>query len=100
MAKSLLEIMVMKNIIKDSCNDDSEEMFQDESEGRKPSRINYDYMSRHILLPLKNSLTLKSVIDTPADTESKVKPVKTVNPVQQLLGTWARNTLENYLIKD
>lgn len=100
MAKSLLEQMVMKNVIKDSCDDDSKEVFQDESEGRKPNRINYDYMSKHILLPLKNSLTSKSMIDIPADTDSTAKPVKPVNPVQQLLDTWARNTLENYLVKD
>lgn len=78
MAKSLIEIMVIKNIIKDSCNEDSEEVFQDESEGRKLNRINYDFMSKHILLPLQNSLTLKSMIDTQVDTESTVKPV---NPV-------------------
>ncbi|XP_003245138.1 serine/threonine-protein phosphatase 2A 56 kDa regulatory subunit gamma isoform-like [Acyrthosiphon pisum] len=51
MAKNLLKIMVMKNVIKDSCVEDPEDMFQ---EG-KSKVINYcDYISQKILKPLVN----------------------------------------------
>ncbi|XP_026820730.1 serine/threonine-protein phosphatase 2A 56 kDa regulatory subunit gamma isoform-like [Rhopalosiphum maidis] len=51
MAKNLLNIMVMKNVIKNSCVEDPEETFQ---EG-KSKVINYcDYISQKMLKPLIN----------------------------------------------
>jgi len=51
MANNLLNIMVLKNVIKDNCVEDPEEMFQ---EG-KSKAINYgDHISWKILKPLIN----------------------------------------------
>ncbi|XP_022161303.1 serine/threonine-protein phosphatase 2A 56 kDa regulatory subunit gamma isoform-like [Myzus persicae] len=51
MANNLLNIMVMKNVIKDSCVEDPEEMFQ---EGKSKVINYYDYISQKILKPLVN----------------------------------------------
>ncbi|XP_060856652.1 serine/threonine-protein phosphatase 2A 56 kDa regulatory subunit gamma isoform-like [Metopolophium dirhodum] len=51
MAKNLLKIMVMKNVIKDSCVEDPEDMFQ---EGKSKVINYYDYISQKILKPLVN----------------------------------------------
>jgi len=51
MAKNLLKIMVMKNVIRDSCVEDPEEMFQ---EGKSKVINYYDYISQKILKPLVN----------------------------------------------
>jgi len=51
MANNLLNIMVMKNVIKDSCVEDPEEMFQ---EGKSKVINYYNYISQKILKPLVN----------------------------------------------
>jgi len=66
MANSLLNIMVIKNLIKRSnCEEDSEEMCQ---EGN-PNGVNYDYMSKHLLMSMKHMLTVSPLKDTSTEIE-------------------------------